>query len=97
MNRTRKHQILNEEGVFVLIVLGVVAVSVGAYYNYRKGEVEPTVTTAVVTTGDIVDTVRATGTVQAVTTVQVGTQVSGTIQELHADFNSLLQKGQLLE
>ena len=49
--------------------------------------------TAAVTRGDIVDTVGATGTLQAVTTVQVGTQVSGTIQELYADFNSLVQEG----
>ena len=55
-----------------------------------------TVTTAAVTRGDIVDTVGATGTLQAVTTVQVGTQVSGTISELHADFNSLVKKGQVL-
>jgi HlyD family secretion protein len=34
----------------------------------------------------------ATGTLQAVTTVQVGTQVSGTILELNADFNSLVRK-----
>ncbi len=52
--------------------------------------------TAAVTRGDIADTVGATGTLQAVTTVQVGTQVSGTIQELHADFNSLVKKGQVL-
>ena len=38
----------------------------------------------------------ATGTLQAVTTVQVGTQVSGTISELDADFNSLVKKGQVL-
>ena len=52
--------------------------------------------TAAVTRGDIADTVGATGTLQAVTTVQVGTQVSGTIQELHADFNSLVKKDQVI-
>ena len=52
--------------------------------------------TAAVTRGDIVDTVGATGTLQAVTTVQVGTQVSGIVQELYADFNSLVKKGQVL-
>ena len=40
--------------------------------------------------------VGATGTLQAVTTVQVGTQVSGTIQELYADFNSIVHKGQVI-
>ncbi len=44
----------------------------------------------------MVDTVGATGTLQAVTTVQVGTQVSGTMQDLYADFNSLVKKGQVL-
>ncbi len=48
------------------------------------------------TRGDIAETVGATGQLQAVTTVQVGTQVSGTIQELNADFNSLVRKGQVL-
>ena len=43
--------------------------------------------------GDIVDVVGATGTLQAVTTVQVGSQVSGTIDSLGADFNSRGQEG----
>ena len=49
-----------------------------------------------VTRGDIVDAVGATGTLQAVETVQVGTQVSGTVQELYADFNSIVKKGQVI-
>jgi HlyD family secretion protein len=53
-------------------------------------------TTAVVDRGDIVQTVGATGALQAVVTVQVGSQVSGTIKELHADFNSVVKKGQLI-
>ena len=82
--------------LLIATALAVIAAGVGAYYRYRKAGPEPTVTTAAVTKGDIVDTVGATGTVQAVTTVQVGTQVSGTIQELHADFNSLVRKGQVI-
>jgi HlyD family secretion protein len=49
-----------------------------------------------VTRGDIQETVTATGTVNPVTTVQVGTQVSGTIKNLYADFNSPVRKGQLI-
>ena len=41
-------------------------------------------------------TVTATGTLSAVTTVKVGSQVSGIISRLHADFNSEVRKGQLL-
>jgi HlyD family secretion protein len=46
--------------------------------------------------GDIREVVEATGTINAVTTVQVGSQVSGTIYRLHADFNSHVKKGQLI-
>ena len=42
------------------------------------------------------EVVGATGTLQAVTTVQVGSQVSGTVQSLHADFNSQVTKGQVI-
>lgn len=52
--------------------------------------------TAALDRGDIVETVGATGTLQAVTTVQVGSQVSGTIQSLGADFNSTVRKGQVI-
>ena len=83
----------------ILIVVAAVAV-VGAgaygYYRYTQKPVAPTISTARVTRGDVAETVGATGTLQAVTTVQVGTQVSGTIQELNADFNSLVRKGQVL-
>ena len=46
--------------------------------------------------GDIVVSISATGTLNAVTTVQVGSQVSGTIAKLYADFNSVVKEGQLL-
>jgi HlyD family secretion protein len=46
--------------------------------------------------GTVTMTVTATGTLSAVTTVQIGSQVSGVIARLYADFNSQVQKGQLL-
>ncbi|HUP49580.1 MAG TPA: efflux RND transporter periplasmic adaptor subunit [Thermoanaerobaculia bacterium] len=46
--------------------------------------------------GTVTRTVTATGTLSAVTTVQVGSQVSGMISQLYADFNSRVQRGQLL-
>jgi HlyD family secretion protein len=46
--------------------------------------------------GGIVTQVEMTGTLAAVTTVAVGTQVSGTVAELYADFNSEVKKGQVL-
>ena len=46
--------------------------------------------------GNLRNTVTATGTLQAVTTVQVGSQASGTIAALYADFNSVVKKGQVV-
>jgi HlyD family secretion protein len=46
--------------------------------------------------GNVTMTVTATGTLSAVTTVQIGSQVSGVIARLYADFNSKVDKGQLL-
>ena len=82
----------------LLVVVAVALLGAGAYgyYRYSQKPEPPTITTARVTRGDLAETVGATGTLQAVTTVQVGTQVSGTIQELNADFNSLVRKGQVL-
>jgi HlyD family secretion protein len=79
----------------LLLVIAAVGAGAGAYYLRRNGT-EPTVNTAPVTRGDVIDTVGATGTLQAVTTVQVGSQVSGTISELNADFNSIVRKGQVI-
>ena len=46
--------------------------------------------------GSIHDTVQATGTINAVISVQVGSQVSGTISKLYADFNSKVKKDQVI-
>ncbi len=56
----------------------------------------PNVRTVAVTEGDIVDTIGATGALEAVTTVQVGSQVSGIIQELYVDFNSIVREGDVI-
>src|SRR5262245_62889461 len=46
--------------------------------------------------GNVRISVTATGTLEAVHTVQVGSQISGQISALHADYNSQVRKGQLL-
>ncbi len=81
--------------IFTLIVLGVVGGGAAAYYM-RKNSPEPTVTTLQITRGDVVDSVGATGTLEAVETVDVGTQVSGVVMEMYADFNSIVRKGQII-
>jgi HlyD family secretion protein len=80
--------------VFVVILAGLGA-SGWAYYA-KKNRPEPTVTTLPVSRGDVVEMVQATGTLEAVTTVDVGTQVSGVVQDLYADFNSIVRKDQII-
>ena len=82
----------------LFIVIGLVTVtglSAAAMYA-RRGVDAPAVVTDVVSRGDIRTVVTANGSIEAVDTVQVGTQVSGTIQSLGADFNSIVKKGQVL-
>src|SRR5436309_10170188 len=52
--------------------------------------------TASVENGPLRNVVNATGVVQTVVTVQVGSQVSGQVEELYADYNSVVKRGQLL-
>jgi len=72
------------------LVLAVIVVTLLA----RKPRTE--YVTAAVERGDIHDAVEATGSVNAVTTVQVGSQVSGTISKLYADFNTHVHHGEVI-
>ncbi|HEY8182450.1 MAG TPA: efflux RND transporter periplasmic adaptor subunit [Thermoanaerobaculia bacterium] len=67
-----------------------------ATLSCRSGKKDEQYRTEKVDRGNIVMTVTATGTLSAVTTVQIGSQVSGVISRLYADFNSKVKKGQLL-
>ena len=80
----------------LLFVLLAVAGAIGGYYRYGRTVEPPKVTTLPVSRGDVAETVGATGTLEAVTTVQVGTQVSGTLKTLNADYNSIVHKGQII-
>src|SRR5215467_9478573 len=52
--------------------------------------------TAPVDRGPLRNVVNATGVLQNVVTVQVGSQVSGQVQEIYADYNSVVKRGQML-
>ena len=74
----------------------IVSLAVLAGSCRGRGKKDEQYKTEKVDRGDITQTVTATGTLSAVTTVQVGSQVSGVIARLYADFNSRVKKGQLL-
>lgn len=79
-----------------ILALGALVLVAGVALAYRSRGATARFTTATVDRGEIADVVGATGILQAVTTVQVGSQVSGTIKDLYADFNSNVKKGQVI-
>lgn len=80
--------------IWTIVLLGVIA---AVYYFFiRTSKREFTWKSQPVQRGDIAVTVTATGPINPVQTVQVGTQVTGTIARLFADFNSVVKKGQVV-
>jgi HlyD family secretion protein len=84
-----------KKAVIGLLIVAAIGAGAGAYYKYRGGP-EVQVQTTPISRGEIIDSVGASGTLQAVTTVQVGSQVSGNISWLGADFNSIVKKDQVI-
>jgi HlyD family secretion protein len=81
-----------------LLIGGAIMLSVvlAGWYFWAGDSGSAQYLTARVERGNLRNTVTATGTLQAVTTVQVGSQASGTISALYADFNSVVKKGQVI-
>src|SRR5580693_2772617 len=79
------------------LILAVVVVAAGLFVALSLNrDTQAQHFTAKVERGDIHDVVEATGTINSVITVQVGSQVSGTIAKLNADFNSRVHKGDVV-
>lgn len=83
----------------VTVIVGVLAIGLAiAGYVFFNGERKPPVRyrTVPVERGTLISLVTATGTINPITTIQVGSQVSGMIESLHADFNSSVKAGQVV-
>jgi HlyD family secretion protein len=79
----------------LIIAAMAIVIAIAAIWkvNWRP---RVSVATAAVTSGTITRPIVATGTLQPVTTVEIGSQISGTVQWLGADFNSLVHKGEIV-
>lgn len=82
----------------VLLVGLILAAGVAAYSYWPNGKSPPSerYRTQTVDRGDIVQTITANGTLNPVVLVNVGTQVSGTVRKIHADFNDRVKEDQVL-
>jgi HlyD family secretion protein len=83
----------------IVLIAAVLVVGLAiAGYVFFNGERKAPIRyrTTVVERGSIVSLVTATGSINPVVSVQVGTQVSGMIKSLHADFNSVVKAGDIV-
>jgi HlyD family secretion protein len=85
-------------GPKIALAVAAVALAAGGWYWYgsRNGESELRYRTARVERGPIAAVVVASGTLNATTTVQVGSQISGQVKEIFADFNTPVKRDQVI-
>lgn len=85
---------MKKTGMLVLLVMVIAAAA--WWWNGKNKPAEPQYRTVAVDRGDIAAEVSANGTLNPVTLVNVGTQVSGTVRRIDADFNQQVKAGQVL-
>jgi HlyD family secretion protein len=86
-----------KRSIFVLLSVLLLVAAAAAWYGWhRRSSGEIHVQQAEVTLGPVVRRVVVSGTLQPVNSVEVGSQVSGQIKSLEADFNSIVKKGQVI-
>ena len=82
---------------FLISAVMLVGLAIGGYVFFNGERKTPIrYRTAVIERGSVVSIVTATGSIVPVVSVQVGTQVSGMIKSLHADFNSVVKAGDIV-
>ena len=88
---------MNKKTIILAVVIGIIVIG-GAVWLWggSKGKHQIAYATATVAKGEISESVTATGTIEPVTEVEVGTQVSGIIDKIYVDYNSIVKQGQLI-
>jgi len=89
-------KLLSNKKLLIIGAIGLAVLAAAAFYFWNGNSSSAQYLTAKVERGNLRNTVTATGALQAVTTVQVGSQASGTISSLSADYNSVVKKGQVI-
>jgi len=89
---------MNKKTKIILIVAAIVAIAALClwFFGGSKAKHKVTFATALVEKADLSESITATGTIEPVTEVEVGTQVSGIIDKIYVDYNSVVKKGQLI-
>lgn len=87
---------MKRKKIILTAVIAVAALVLVYLLFFRKKEQQIVLSTETPTMGKIAETITSTGTLEPVDTVAVGTQISGTISRIYADYNSTVKEGQLL-
>lgn len=88
---------MNKKKIILIAIAIIVVVGAGFWlFGGAKAKHKVTYETATINKGEISESVTATGTIEPVTEVEVGTQVSGIIDKIYADYNSTVTKGQII-
>ncbi len=83
--------------IFLMTAVLLVGLAIGGYVFFNGERKAPVrYRTALIERGPVISVVTATGSINPVVSVQVGTQVSGMIRSLHADFNSVVKAGEII-
>lgn len=80
----------------IIIVLAITAAVIGLFFKFKGGSKKDLYKTEPVRMSRIVEQVEASGTINPTTETSVGTQVSGRVQEIFVDYNSMVKQGDLL-
>lgn len=93
-----KKRTTRRRGAIWIAALAVPVVAAASWFAFRPKPLAPGALyrTALVTEGDIVREVRATGRLEAVVTVDVGAEISGRVASVEVDFNERVKAGQIL-
>src|ERR1700691_2329363 len=82
---------------WLIIVSAIIVVATGGFWYFQHGKDEaPQYQTATVARDDLTQVVTATGTLNPVVNVTVGSQVSGIINKLYVDFNSIVKSNEVI-
>jgi len=92
--RPRWHSFFAHPVVLIAIAAAIAALAGALYWTFHSGS-NVAYVTAPITRGTVARSVSATGSVNPILTITVGSYVSGVIQEIDCDFNTIVKKGQL--
>ena len=89
---------MKKRGVYILLVVAAAMLATGFFLfgGFRGAKAAPEFHLAEVERGDLEIVVSSTGTLSPLEAVNVGAEVSGTVQQVFADFNDSVKKGDLL-